>query len=72
MAKSKTTKQARFMAVCSRGGGDGRTKCPPKAVADRFNKADTGSKLLSKATKEINRTPRNNRFAPGLRSAKGK
>jgi len=68
---SKTKKQARFMAMCSHSGGGNAGSgppCPPKAVAQKFNKADEGGKLLSDAVKDINRTPKNDRFAKGLRS----
>lgn len=62
---SKSKKQARLMAACAHGSD--YPKCPPKAVAQEFNKADTGGKTLSNAVKEINRTPKGNRFAKGLR-----
>lgn len=66
---SKSKKQARFMALCAHGGGDtGKgPPCPKGDVAKRFNDADTGTKRLSEATKDINRTPKGNRFAPGLK-----
>lgn len=62
---SKSTKQARLMGACSHGSN--HPKCPPKAVAEKFNKADEGTGLLSKAAKEINRTPKGDRFAKGLK-----
>lgn len=62
---SKSKKQARLMAACAHGSG--YEKCPPKDVAKRFNEADTGSKRLSEAAKDINRNAKGNRFAPGLR-----
>ena len=71
MAKSTTTRQARFMALCAHGGGGGGGKgppCPKGGYAGRANAADTGSPLLSKAAREINRTKNNQRFAPGLRA----
>lgn len=65
MAKSKSTKQARLMAACAHGSS--YSKCPPKNVAQKFNKADEGSGILSQAAKEINRNARGDRFAKGLR-----
>ena len=53
------------MAACAHGSG--YEKCPPKSVASKFNKADEGGKLLSEAVKDINRTPKGDRFAKGLR-----
>lgn len=65
MAKSKSTKQARLMAACSHGSK--HPSCPPKGVAQKFNRADDGTGILSQAAKEINRTPSNQRFAKGLK-----
>jgi hypothetical protein len=36
-------------------------------VAKKFNDADAGGRLLSSAVKEINRTPKKNRFAKVIR-----
>lgn len=68
MAKSKSTKQARLMAACSHGSD--YAKCPPKKVAQKFNRADEGTGILSQAAKEINRTPSNQRFAKGLKKGR--
>lgn len=70
MARSKTTRQARLMAACSHGSH--HPKCPPKHVADSFNRRDEGTGILSKAAKEINRTADNRHWAPGLKSGAGK
>lgn len=66
---SKSKKQARFMALCAHGNGDSGKgpPCPKGDVAKRFNDADTGTRRLSEAAKDINRTPKNDRFAKGLR-----
>ena len=48
--KSKSEKQARFMAACAHDAN--YKSCPPKKVAKEFNKADTGTKQLSNAMKE--------------------
>lgn len=62
---SKTKRQARFMAACAHGSK--YPKCPKGDVAQKFNKADEGGALLSEAVKDINRTPRGDKFAKGLR-----
>lgn len=50
--KSKSKKQARFMAACAHGAD--YSSCPPTSVAKEFNRADTGTKLLKKESKENN------------------
>lgn len=57
-----------MMAACAHGSK--HPKCPPADVAKRFNKADEGTGILGRAAKEINRTPRNDRFAKGLRTGR--
>ncbi|MFI5405757.1 MAG: hypothetical protein ACHQ1D_04505 [Nitrososphaerales archaeon] len=48
--KSKSEKQARFMAACAHGAD--YASCPDDKVSKEFNKADTGTKQLSNAMKE--------------------
>ncbi len=47
--KSKSEKQARFMAACAHGAN--YASCPSDKVSKEFNKADKGTKQLSSAMK---------------------
>lgn len=44
---SVTKKQARFFALCAHSPGKVRGKCPPKAVAKEFNRADARRKRIA-------------------------
>lgn len=44
---SVSEKQRRFMAMCAHSPGKARGKCPPKAVAKEFNRADAKRKRIA-------------------------